>query len=57
MSSGGGYPYQRIVEELRAEILGGQGPPGSRMPSEGACDCEGRPVEVQDPVAAAGRHE
>jgi len=29
-----GFPYQRIVDELRAEILGGQRPPGSRMPSE-----------------------
>jgi GntR family transcriptional regulator len=29
-----GFPYQQIVDELRAEILGGQRPPGSRMPSE-----------------------
>jgi GntR family transcriptional regulator len=34
MSAGEGFPYQRIVDELRAEILGGQRPPGSRMPSE-----------------------
>jgi GntR family transcriptional regulator len=34
MSADEGFPYQRIVDELRAEILGGQRPPGSRMPSE-----------------------
>ena len=34
MSTSEGFPYQRIVDELRAEIVGGQRPPGSRMPSE-----------------------
>lgn len=34
MSAGEEFPYQRIVDELRAEILGGQRPPGSRVPSE-----------------------
>lgn len=34
MSTSEGFPYQRIVDELRAEILGGERTPGSRMPSE-----------------------
>ncbi len=34
MSSAEGFPYRLIVGELRAEILDGRRPPGSRMPSE-----------------------
>jgi GntR family transcriptional regulator len=34
MSTDEGFPYQRIVDELRAEILSGQRAPGSRVPSE-----------------------
>jgi len=34
MSSAEGFPYRLIVGELRAEILDGRWPPGSRMPSE-----------------------
>ena len=28
------FPYRLMVDELRAEILDGARPPGSRMPSE-----------------------
>jgi GntR family transcriptional regulator len=34
MSSGESFPYRLIVDELRAEIMDGRRPPGSRMPSE-----------------------
>ncbi len=34
MSAGENFPYRLIVDELRAEIMDGRRPPGSRMPSE-----------------------
>jgi GntR family transcriptional regulator len=34
MATGESFPYRLIVDELRAEIMGGRRPPGSRMPSE-----------------------
>lgn len=34
MTTGEEFPYQRIVGELRTEILSGRRAPGSRMPSE-----------------------
>ncbi|SRR6266568_123517 len=34
MTTTDGFPYQRIVDGLRAEILSGQRAPGTRLPSE-----------------------